>query len=367
MKILIVNAGSSSLRLVLYGGDPARPQRLRARHLEGAALEAPEAVIDFLEDDRPEAVAHRIVHGGSLAEACHIDAGVEAEIERCAVLAPLHNPPALRWLRTLRVQLDPSLPQIAVFDTAFFHDLPAVAAGYPLPAGLGIEPAPRRYGFHGNAHRAMLRAWQALRPELPGGGRVITLQLGAGCSTAVIAQGRPVETSMGYTPLEGLMMATRSGDIDPGLLIHLQRAHGYDADALERLLTRESGLAGVSGISGDLRVLLASGDPRAALAIDMFCHRARKYVGAGLAVLGGADAILFGGGIGEHSAVIRHRILGGLEGLGIMLDEARNEAATAGDARIAGDGSTVDIRVIAVDEAQELARAAIGVITAVNG
>ncbi len=362
VQILTVNAGSSSLRLALCAGDRARPRCLRSVHLEGAAVDDPEAVMAFLDGARPDAVAHRIVHGGRFGAACLIDAEVEREIGRCAALAPLHNPPALHRLRALRAVFEPSLPQVAVFDTAFFHDLPAVAARYPLPASLDEDPPIRRYGFHGNAHRAMLCAWQALRPDLAGGGRVISLQLGAGCSIAAVAGGRAVDTSMGFTPLEGLMMATRSGDIDAGLLIHLQRARGLDTDALERLLTRECGLAGVSGTDGDMRALLASDDPRAALAIDMFCYRVRKYIGAFLAVLGGADAILFGGGIGEHSPEIRRRSLRGLEGFGIMLDDAHNAAAVGGDARIAVDGAAVDIHAIAVDEARELALAAIAVL-----
>lgn len=360
MHVLTVNAGSSSLRLTLYRNGNSGLERLRSAHYAHEETDAPGIVEAFLGETRPDAVAHRIVHGGGrFGAACRIVPEVEREIERCAVFAPLHNPPALRWLRVTAATLGPEVPQIAAFDTAFFHDLPAVAAHYALPERLNIDSGLRRYGFHGHAHRAMSRAWQALRPDLRGGGRVISLQLGAGCSITAVAEGRAVDTSMGFTPLEGLVMATRCGDIDPGLLIHLQRAHGIGLEDLEHLLTHESGLAGMTGTRGDMRELLASGDPRAGLAVGMFCYRARKYVGAYLAVLGGADAILFGGGIGEHSPAIRRRILLGMEGFGIVLDNTRNDAAIGTADRIGAEGGAVDLRVIAVDEAQELARAAV--------
>ncbi len=359
VHVLTVNAGSSSLRLVLFRHAEGKLERLRSTHLEGAVTDMPGSPGEFSAGIVIDVVAHRIVHGGRFAETRLIDGEVEREVERFAALAPLHNPPALDCLRMTRAALGPDIPQYAVFDTAFFHDLPPAASQYPLPPQLSRDRELRRYGFHGSAHRAMWRAWQALRPDLSGGGRVISLQLGAGCSVAAIAQGRAIDTSMGFTPLEGLMMATRCGDIDAGLLIHLQRAAGLDADALERLLTHESGLAGVSGIGGDMRDLLASREPRAGLAIDMFCYRARKYIGAYIAALGGADAILFGGGIGEHSPEVRRRILHGLGGLGIAFDGARNDRATGGAARIDADGSAVALHVITVDEAGELAVEAI--------
>lgn len=358
--ILTVNAGSSSLRLALFRKSAGVLGRLSSVHLEDPATD-PRPLLDELLTHAPggvQAVVHRIVHGGTRGGPCVIDPQVEREIASYSALAPLHNPRALHCLHSLRSAIDPAVPHIAVFDTAFFHDLPAVAAQYPLPPQSGQDHELRRYGFHGSAHRAMWRVWCALRPELIAGGRLISLQLGAGCSITAIESGRALDTSMGFTPLEGLMMATRCGDIDPGLLLHIQRTARLDADGLERLLTRESGLAGVSGISGDMRDLLASGDPRAGLAIDMFCYRARKYIGAYLAVLGGADAILFGGGIGEHSPEVRHRILRGLDGLGIMLDTGRNESAKAGTTRISADGSATELHVIEVDEARELAVAA---------
>lgn len=365
MHILTVNAGSSSLRLALFGHDGEGFVRLRSAHHEvldaGAPgmPDVPDMIEEFVGAVPVVTVAHRIVHGGHYGEARRIDAEVEREIERCSALAPLHNPPALRCLRAARTALASEIPHVAVFDTAFYRGLPPVAARYALPPLDGDGHELRRYGFHGSAHRAMWRAWCAVHPEASRSGRVISLQLGAGCSVTAIAGGRAVDTSMGFTPLEGLMMATRCGDVDPGLLIHLQRARGMDVDALERLLVRDSGLAGVSGIGGDMRELLARDDPRAALAVDMFCYRARKYIGAYLTVLGGVDAILFGGGIGEHSPEVRRRILYGLDGLGIVIDDERNEAATGGGASIGADRGAVEIRVIEVDEARELAEAAL--------
>jgi acetate kinase len=302
---------------------------------------------------------HRIVHGGQLNRSCRIDAAVEREIAERAPLAPLHNPAALQWLRACRQRLGGQVPQIAVFDTAFYADLPQVAATYPLPHELCREHDLRRYGFHGIAHAAMWRRWTSLRPDLSQGGNVISLQLGAGCSATAVAQGRAIDTSMGFTPLEGLMMALRSGDVDPGLLIYLQRRAGLSAEALEDMLIHRSGLRGVSGTSGDMRDLLRSENPRAALAVEMFCYRVRKYIGAYLAVLGGADAILFGGGIGEHQPEIRRRILAGLEGLGLVLDAERNSAALGTDACISRAGSRIEVRVTPVDEERMLAEEAV--------
>lgn len=363
MKILTCNAGSSSLRLALFEGGDGTLVRLRQAHCE---TPDDDALLASLLEPGPlaiDAVVHRIVHGGRRRQSCRIDAEVEREIEACAPLAPLHNPAALRWLRACRRRFGSAVPQIAVFDTAFYADLPAVAATYALPEALCSVHGLRRYGFHGSAHAAMWRRWCALHPELPQGGRVVSLQLGAGCSATAVAGGRAIDTSMGFTPLEGLMMATRAGDVDPGLLLHLQRYAGMNAAALESMLAHDSGLRGVSGASGDMRALLASDDPRAALAVEMFCYRARKYLGAYLAALGGADGVLFGGGIGEHQPVIRARILNGLDALGIRLDPARNAAAARGDARISAEGSRIEARVVAVDEETVLVDEAVALMS----
>lgn len=360
MRLLIVNAGSSSLRLALYERRGGALACLRQAHREGAGPEDPAPLEKLLEDfpGAIAAVAHRVVHGGRRRRSCRIDAEVEREIGEFAPLAPLHNPAALGWIAYCRRRFGAGVEQIAVFDTAFYADLPPEAAAYPLPHALSREYGLRRYGFHGSAHAAMWRRWCALRPELPSGGRVISLQLGAGCSVTATAQGRAIDTSMGFTPLEGLMMATRPGDLDPGLLIHLQRHAGLDPAGLEELLTHRSGLLGVSGLSGDMRELLDSPDPHAGLAVAMFCYRARKYIGAYLAALGGADAVLFGGGIGEHSPAVRARILDGLDDLGLRLDLARNASAHGADARISAETSRIEARVMAVDEGRVLAEEA---------
>lgn len=359
--ILTVNAGSSSLRLAAFAFE-GRLERLAAQRYDANTGDEAGRIRDFIQRHAIPAVtcvAHRVVHGGeTLAAPCVVDARVEAEIERLAPLAPLHNPAALAGIRACRALLGAGVPQVAVFDTAFFARLPEVAHAYALPRALSAKHGLRRYGFHGIAHQAMWRRWRALGPELADGGRVISLQLGAGCSIAAVRDGRAVDTSMGFSPLEGLVMATRAGDVDPGLLLFLQRAEGFMPERLERLLNEESGLLGLSGLSGDMRRLLESDDPAARLALEVYGYRARKYIGAYLAVLGGADAVLFGGGVGEHAAPVRERILAGLEWAGIALDADANRDAVAREARISGRKSKVEVWVIPVDEAAILAQEA---------
>lgn len=357
--ILTVNAGSSSVRLAAFGDGGAR--RIAAAHHDRPGTEPRELLEDFLRGHglaKVSIASHRVVHGGERFRApLRVDGAVEREIERLAAIAPLHNPPALRWLREARAVLGPDVPHVAVFDTAFYADLPAAATTYALPRELAARHGLRRYGFHGIAHDAMGRRWRQLHGDAGPEARLISLQLGAGCSITATRGGRAVDTSMGFTPLEGLVMATRSGDVDPGLLLHLQRTGGMTAEALERMLNRDSGLRGISGASGDMRELLASRDPAARLAIEVYCRRARKYVGAFLAVLGGADAILFGGGVGEHAPEIRARILEGMAWAGIALESPRNGAANSGEARIDA-GGPVQVWVIPVDEAAILAEEA---------
>ncbi|HEX4025119.1 MAG TPA: acetate/propionate family kinase [Steroidobacteraceae bacterium] len=362
MSLLTVNVGSSSVRLASFD---ERDRTLAEQHVDGQELGAAVLLQQFAARARVlpiEAICHRVVHGGErFTAACRIDAAVEAAIEELCELAPLHNPAALTWIRAAR-GLFPQVPQVAVFDTAFFAGLPPVARSYALPAQLSRQHRLRRYGFHGLAHRYLWQRWEHIRP--PGaGGRAISLQLGSGCSVAAVRDGAPLDTSMGLSPLEGLVMATRCGDVDPGLLLYLQRQEGWSADQLEQCLSQRSGLLGVSGESPDMRALLSSGSEAAALALELFCYRARKYIGAYLSVLGGADVILFGGGIGEHLPSVRSRILSGLEWAGVLLDAARNEEAAGGaETRIATADSRIDVRVIPVDESQILlseARAAL--------
>lgn len=368
MILLTVNTGSSSVRLGAFAAEGAMLTRLASDHLGGRQNDPAAILRGFVgaHDIREvAAVAHRIVHGGAqLTAPCRMDAEVEAEIERLAPLAPLHNPAALAWIRACREAFGPRLPQMAVFDTGFYADLPPVASSYALPQALCRKHGLRRYGFHGLAHQAMWQRWCALRPERNRRGRIISLQLGAGCSITAVRDGHAVDTSMGFSPLEGLVMATRAGDVDPGLLLFLQRAEGLTPGQLERLLNEESGLLGLSGESGDMQRLLDMDEPAARLAVELYCYRARKYIGAYLAVLGGADAILFAGGVGEHAPEVRARILTGLLCMGVVLDPAANRGAIAGEARISGRSSEIEAWVVPVDEAMLLAQEAAALLAA---
>jgi len=368
MLVLTVNTGSSSVKLAAFTSDASGLHICGQAHFEADATDPCERLKAFMAQHtlaQPQLIAHRVVHGGArLTSSRRIDAEVEAEIERVSPLAPLHNPVALTWIRACRALLGADVPQVAVFDTAFYAQLPAVATTYALPQELSVRHGLRRYGFHGMAHQAMCRRWQALRPDVEDGGRVISFQLGAGCSVTASARGVARDTSMGFSPLEGLVMATRSGDVDPGLVTYLQRMEGLSAEEMGALLNHQSGLLGVSGLSGDMRRLLATDDPQARLAVALYCYRARKYLGAYLAVLGGADAILFGGGVGENAAAVRAGILDGLEWAGIHLDTAANQSTTGREGRISAADSRIQAWVIPVDEAQILAQEALVVMAA---
>jgi len=355
MRTLVVNTGSSSVRLTLYAAPEADAlQQINAKSYPGDAQ--PENTLrEFLDKEMVDAVAHRVVHGGAkLTAPCVIDTDVEAEIDRLSELAPLHNPRALAWVRACRSLFGATTRQAGVFDTGFYGALPEAARGYALPQQLVQRLGLRRYGFHGIAHQAMLRRWMHLHPGNANSSRVISLQLGAGCSITASSNGIPQDTSMGFSPLEGLVMATRSGDIDPGLLLHLLRKEKMSVDALDHLLNRDCGLCGLAG-SGDMRKLLGSTDPAVQTALDLYCYRARKYVGSYLAVLGGADAILFGGGVGEHAPGIRERILAGMEWAGIVLHRELNHAAVGSESCISRDDSPVAVWSIPVDEARQIA------------
>ncbi|HWL63179.1 MAG TPA: hypothetical protein VNQ32_10295 [Steroidobacteraceae bacterium] len=370
MRVLTINAGSSSIRLAVLEETGHGLRRAAALHHAHPPADASSALRSFLAGPGAlpvDVVAHRIVHGGSeLVHACLVDPAVEAQIQHLAPLAPLHNPPALAWLQASRAAVGGQVPQVAVFDTAFFATLPPAARTYALPRDLGDRIPLRRFGFHGLAHQAMLRRWSELAPHAFPRARVISLQLGAGCSITASLGGVPQDTSMGFSPLEGLMMATRCGDVDAGLLLHLQRTLAMTPDALEQLLNSRSGLLGVSGISGDMRALLESTDPAAQLAVEMYCYRARKYVGAYLAVLGGVDAVLFGGGVGENAPAVRARILGGMEWAGISIDAAANDAAVGSEARIdaqpPGGSIGAGIWALPVDESSSMASEALRVM-----
>lgn len=364
-KLLTINAGSSSVRLALFECSNDMIKLLARERLDGAG-EADEALLrDFLgaSEKGVDLVAHRVVHGGNrLREARVIDDETEQEIERLTPLAPLHNPLALRWVRACRNVTGRDVPQVAVFDTSFFITLPEVASTYALPQSLCRELGLRRYGFHGIAHSVMLSQWQTLRPELPAGGKVITVQLGSGCSITAIKDGQVLDTSMGFSPLEGLVMATRPGDVDPGLIAYLQRHTGKTLEDIDRILNEESGLKGISEQSGDMRVLQESADPHARLAIDVYCYRVRKYIGAYMAVLGGADGIVLGGGVGEGSPVVRQKIFTDLAWLGISIDADRNERTVGIMNTINTADSRIGVLVASVDESTEMARVALALM-----
>lgn len=347
MRALTVNTGSTSVKLALWE-DARRAGTVRW----DVPADADRLLREWVGDRPPAAVVHRVVHGGARSEAVAIDAAVLDEVRALIPLAPNHNPRAVEWIEAC-ARVWPGARQVAAFDTAFFARLPVIARTYALPRELTKKHALRRYGFHGLAHASMWRAWCANAKNERA--RIVTLQLGGGCSAAAIDGGAPLETSMGLTPLEGLVMATRAGDVDAGLLVHLTRAERLDPDALEELLAKRSGLLGVSGLSGDLRDLAAApDDPDVRLAIDVFVHRVRKYIGAYAAVLGGLDGVVMGGGVSEHWPDVRARILAGFEWLGLSIDDAKNRAARAVTAPIHREGSRVEVWVAAIDEEREL-------------
>lgn len=369
MNVLALNTGSSTLKYQLM---EAASERLLARGLvEGnsettfAALPALLAGhVSSLDDIR--AVGHRIVHGGShYCEAVEIDDTVERGIEEWGRLAPLHNPPQLEGVRVAR-RLLPHARQVAVFDTAFHHALPPAAYTYALPYDLCERHALRRYGFHGISHRYVTqRAAEMLgRPlqEL----KLISMHLGNGCSACAVKGGRSVDTTMGLTPLEGLLMGTRTGDIDPAAVLHVMREEGLSPQQMDDLLNQRSGLLGISGRSKDMRTLLAAesaGDTRARLAVDVFCYRIRRCLGTYTAVMNGLDAVLFTGGIGENAAPVRARTCMGLDALGIVLDEDRNQGVAGDEADIAARESRVRILVVPTNEELMIVRDTVACLT----
>jgi acetate kinase len=370
--IVTINAGSSSVRLGVFQARASGSgvEKLSERR-EPTTERKRELLEEFLakaEVGRPAAAAHRVVHGGpNLRESCLVGPSEEAEIRRLTELAPLHQPPALEWLEVSREMFGSEVPQIAVFDTSFFADMPEEASRYALPAEWNRRKEIRRYGFHGLAHRAMWERWAELHAGRAAGGRVITLQLGSGCSASAIDEGRPRDTTMGFSPLEGLVMATRSGDVDPELVLHIERVLGLAPDAMREALNRRAGLLGASGTSGDLRDLLADDRKEARDAVDLYIYRIRKTIGAYFAVLQGCDGIVFGGGTGEHSPEVRRRALEGMEWCGVTLDEEANRRIVGTEGRISGPKSAVEVLVVPVDEAAILAREAFAVLARSGG
>jgi acetate kinase len=341
-RVLVVNAGSSSLKLRLLGPDDDVLADREVERWDGDPAHAD--IADFVRAlDGVDAVGHRVVHGASrFHTATRVDDDVLAGIEDLTPLAPLHQPPAVAGINATRALL-PDVPAVACFDTAFHATMPAAASTYALPAVWNERFGLRRFGFHGLSH-----AWAARRvPELlgrPAGElRLVSAHLGAGASLCAVAGGRSVATTMGFTPLEGLVMATRSGDVDPGLVLWLQQQAGVPADELADALERRSGLAGLSATSGDMRDVLAAvdaGDEAARLAYDVWLHRLRAAVAAMAAAMGGVDALAFTGGVGEHAARARGEAVEGLAFLGLSVEDDANE-------RTSGDGVIGD-RVVVV-------------------
>jgi acetate kinase len=381
MKALVVNCGSSSVKYQLFDmpegrvlakglieriGEPVAAGDAAAAERVPTHAAAMERLLDALTSgaDPPLAqtselgvVGHRVVHGAArFTGAVLIDDAVTAAIEQAADLAPLHNPPNLIGIRAAQQAL-PGVPQVACFDTAFHATIPRVAHLYALPWELYERFGVRRYGFHGTSHRYVVRrAAQRLGVPLDQF-NAISCHLGNGCSVTAVRHGQSVDTSMGMTPLEGLAMGTRSGDLDPAILLYLLDK-GWQSAELNRCLNKESGLLGLSGVSNDMRTLLMradEGDQRAQLAIDVFAYRLKKYLGAYAAVLGRVDAVLFTGGIGEHAPAIRAASCQGLELLGVRLDPARNAAATGGAADISAADSRVRVLVEPTNEEAAIA------------
>lgn len=362
--VLVLNAGSSSLKYRVVRPDTGRSltgghvERLGSDEFAEALRTVSEELAEQGIDERSlAAVGHRVVHGGQrYVSATLVDDDVLAGLEQLVPLAPLHNPSAIAGIRQAMTAY-PGLPQVAVFDTAYFADLPPAASTYAIDAELAHRLGIRRYGMHGISHEYVAQAAaDFLGRPLVDLDQVI-LHLGNGASASAVRAGRPVETSMGLTPLEGLVMGTRAGDLDPGVLLHLMRVGDLDLDELDDLLNHRSGLLGLSGIQDfrDLVTAVDGGDASARTAYEVYCHRLRKYVGAYLAVLGGADVITFTAGTGENVARVRTDVLTGLDRLGIRIDPERNEVR-GGPARISTDDSPVTVLVVPTDEELSIAR-----------
>ncbi len=394
-RVLVVNCGSSSLKYAYFdSADPSRTARGQVerigaqgtRHVwQGPAgrIETdlpvagfPEAFHEMLASltseidgvaggrDEIDVVVHRIVHGGAdFTRATAVDETVIGRIEALDLMAPLHNPVGVAGIRELQ-SLFPGVPHVAVFDTSFHHTMPERASRYGLPRDYAEQRGIRRYGFHGTSHSYVaLRAAEHLKKGVETL-RLVTCHLGNGCSLCAVDRGRSVDTTMGFTPAEGLVMGTRCGDLDTGVLAFLERTEGLSAADAEELLNRKSGLLGLSGLSSDMREVESAaeaGHERARLALEIFCYRVRKGIGAYVAAMGGADAVVFTGGIGQGSAEVRRRSLEGLDCMGISLDNDRNRSAKGFDkvCRVSSDDSDIAALVVPTDEEWMMAREAL--------
>ena len=407
MNVFVLNSGSSSLKFQIIATDLDRIQQHKDERIcrgeveriggeaivtfqKGADLRqkltaplrdisaALDYVIRYIASDKSgiteikssgdiHAVGHRVVHGGEMfSESALIDSKVLRGIEDCIDLAPLHNPKNIKGIVAAREVFGNDVPQVAVFDTAFHHTIPEQAYLYAVPYHLYRRYRIRRYGFHGTSHRYVAFRYRALRDLTREQTNIITLHLGNGCSATAIRGGISMDTSMGMTPLEGLVMGTRSGDLDPAIVNLIATKEGMSASEVDTLLNTQSGLLGISGLTNDMRELLAelneNDDRRVRLAIEVFCYRARKYIGAFLACMGGADAIIFTGGIGENSPEIRARICEGMEWAGLKIDAAKNQQTIAREGLISADDSNLLVYAIPTDEELLIARDTVRVI-----
>jgi acetate kinase len=366
--------GGEAILRIRYRSEPEKTVTAPMRDM-GAALDY---VLRYLASDRSgisevktmadiHAVGHRVVHGGEFfKESTLIDDRVLKGIEDCIDLAPLHNPNNIKGILAARELFGKDVPQAAVFDTSFHHSLPEQAYLYALPYHLYRRHRIRRYGFHGTSHRYVAFRYRVLRNVTREQTNIITLHLGNGCSAAAIKNGSSVDTSMGMTPLEGLVMGTRSGDLDPAIVSVIARKEGMSPSEVDTLLNTQSGLLGVSGLTNDMRELQAElkehDDRRVRLAIEIFCYRARKYIGAYLAAMGGADGIVFTGGIGENSPDVRAGICSGMEWAGLSLDAARNLKTVGREDKISTEDSKLHVYAIPTDEELLIARDTVRVI-----
>jgi acetate kinase len=407
MNVLVLNSGSSSLKFQVIATDLERIKQqqddricrgeveaiggeaiIRIQHRSEPAQTFTAALPDvsaalgylvrYIASDRSgiseikrtadvHAVGHRVVHGGELfGQSALVDDRVLKGIEDCIDLAPLHNPNNIKGILAARELVGKAVPQVAVFDTSFHHSVPEQAYLYAVPYHLYRRYRIRRYGFHGTSHRYVAFRYRALRGLTREQTNIISLHLGNGCSATAIKGGSSVDTSMGMTPLEGLVMGTRSGDLDPAIVGVIARKEAWSSSEVDTLLNTQSGLLGISGLTNDMRELQAElkehDDRRVRLAIEIFCYRARKYIGAFLASMGGADAVVFTGGIGENSPDVRARICAGMEWAGLHLDAAKNEETVGREGKISTGDSKLCAYAIPTDEELLIARDTVRVI-----
>ncbi len=407
MNVLVVNSGSSSLKFQLISTNLTemkedKDERLCGGEIEGVSGEAIirfhhrggvsqtmtaplrdiaatlDYIVRYIASEQSgvnkinstadiDAVGHRVVHGGEMfKESVLIDDRVLKGIEDCIDLAPLHNPNNIKGIQAARELFGKAVPQVAVFDTSFHHSIPEEAYLYAVPYHLYRRHRIRRYGFHGTSHRYVAFRYRALRGLTREQTNIITLHLGNGCSASAIKGGQSVDTSMGMTPLEGLVMGTRSGDLDPAIVNVIARKEGLSASEVDTLLNTQSGLLGISGLTNDMRELEAElkehDDRRVRLAVEIFCYRARKYIGAYLAAMGGADALVFTGGIGENSPDVRARICSGMEWAGLSVDAQKNQETIGREGKICTEDSKLVAYAIPTDEELLIARDTVRVI-----